>query len=242
MRADNFYLSVSLLNSLGIETRIDLPGVGEYLQEQPNTAIAYYYTQDLTGFVPYATFSTAEDLFGDERASIEASTLSRIPAWAEKVAAASNGAVDAANVEKLFRTQHDLIFRQNVTLGETITAISPGIVASAMWLLLPFSWGSVHLTSINAINAPAIDPRYFSVDFDLEVQIGLGRVAQEFWHTEPIAEFVGDNVLPEEGVLPLNATDEQWTSFISDTCEYYPLSFSVCCAAGYSRPRGGENG
>ncbi|KAI0433949.1 GMC oxidoreductase [Xylaria sp. FL1042] len=228
----------SLLNSLGIETKIDLPGVGEYLQEQPNTDLGYVDKLNPTGFAPYATFSTAQDLFGDDLSSIEASTLAQIPAWAEKVAAASShGVVAAANLEKLFRVQHDLIFKQNVTIGETLTALSQGFFVSAMWLLLPFSWGSVHLTSVDALNAPAIDPKYFFVDFDLDVQIRLGRVAQKFWHTEPVSEFVGAGVLPVDGVLPLNATDEQWSSYISDTLN--PNHHPIGTASMMSRELGG---
>ncbi|KAI0816392.1 GMC oxidoreductase [Xylaria sp. FL0064] len=228
----------SLLNSLGIETEIDLPGVGEYLQEQPNTDLGWVDKLNSTGSAPYATFSMAQDLFGDDLSSIEASTAAQIPAWAEKVAAASShGAVAAANLEKLFRVQHDLIFKQNVTIGETLTALSQGFFISAMWLLLPFSWGSVHLTSVDAINAPAIDPKYFFIDFDLDVQIRLGRVAQKFWHTEPASKFVGAGILPEDGVLPLNATDAQWAGYISDTLA--PNHHPIGTASMMSRELGG---
>ncbi|TGJ81798.1 hypothetical protein E0Z10_g6978 [Xylaria hypoxylon] len=227
----------SLLNSLGIETRVDLPGVGEYLQEQPNTVLVYSSTLNWSGSAPYATFSTAQDMFGDETSSIETSTLAQIPDWAKKVAAASNGAVEAANVEKLFRVQHDLVFRQNATLGETLTTISGGYFVSAMWLLLPFSWGSVHLTSVEAINAPAIDPKYFLVDFDLDVQIGLGRLAQKFWHTKPMGDFVDGSVSPIDGVLPLNATDKQWTSYIGDSL--MPNHHPIGTASMMSRELGG---
>ncbi|KAI0971714.1 GMC oxidoreductase [Xylaria arbuscula] len=228
----------SLLDSLGIKTEIDLPGVGEYLQEQPNSVFAYADKVDLSGTALYATFSTAQDLFGDKLSSIEASTSAQIPAWAEKVAAAASpGAVDAAKVEKLFRVQHDLIFKQNVTLGETLTAISVGGFVSALWLLLPFSWGSVHLASADAINAPAIDPKYFFVDFDLNVQIGLGRQVQKFWNTEPVSKLVSASIVPADGVLPLNATDQQWASYIGDTL--MPNHHPIGTASMMSRDLGG---
>ncbi|KAJ8120468.1 hypothetical protein O1611_g10360 [Lasiodiplodia mahajangana] len=85
-----------------------------------------------------------------------------------------------------------------------------------MWLLLPFSWGSVHLTSVDAINAPAIDPKYFLIDFDLDVQTNLGRVARKFWHTTPMSGLVDSAGLPTDDVLPLNATDAQWATYIGD--------------------------
>ncbi|KAI1109990.1 GMC oxidoreductase [Nemania sp. NC0429] len=226
-----------LLKSLGIKTKIDLPGVGEYLQEQPNTILAYGSKQEVSGSAPYATFSTAQDLFGDETAAIRASSAASIPAWARQVAAASNGAVSAANVERLFRVQHDLIFRRNVTIGETLTTATSGLFLSAMWLLLPFSWGSVHLVSADAIDSPAIDPKYFLVDFDLDVQIGLGRSAQTFWHTKPASDFAGAGVVPTDDVLPLNATDEQWTDFIGDTLS--PNHHPIGTASMMSRELGG---
>ncbi|KAI0455677.1 GMC oxidoreductase [Xylaria acuta] len=227
----------SLLNELGIETLIDLPGVGEYLQEQPNTVLVYSSTQNMSGSAPYATFPTAQDMFGDETSAINASTAAQIPDWAKKVAAASNGAVKAANVEKLLRIQHDLIFKKNVTIGESLTSISQGYLVSAMWLLLPFSWGSVHLTSVDAIDAPAIDPKYFLVDFDLDVQIGLGRLAQKYWHTKPISDLVGSGVSPTDDVLPVNATDGQWTGYISDTL--MPNHHPIGTASMMSRELGG---
>ncbi|KAI0405350.1 GMC oxidoreductase [Xylaria palmicola] len=227
----------SFLNRLGIEAIIDLPGVGEYLQEQPNTIIAYNSRRNTSGFTPYATFATAQDLFGEKTVALQASTSAQIRDWAKKVAAASNGAVKTANVERLFRTQHDLIFKKNVTIGETLTSVGDGFVGSAMWLLLPFSWGSVHLTSADAINAPAIDPKYFLVDFDLDVQIGLGRLSQRFWHTEPASGLVDDAILPTDEVVPQNATSEQWAGYIGDTV--MPNHHAIGTASMMSRELGG---
>ncbi|KAI1743581.1 GMC oxidoreductase [Xylaria scruposa] len=227
----------SLLKELGIETLIDLPGVGEYLQEQPNTVLLYSTTYNTSGSAPYATFSTAQDLFGNKTSAMKASTSAQIPDWAKKVVAASNGAVEEANVEKLLRTQHDLIFNKNVTIGESLATISGEYLVSAMWLLLPFSWGSVHLTSVDTINAPAIDPKYFLIDFDLDVQIGLGRQAQRFWHTKPVSNIVGDILLSAGDDLPLNATDEQWTKYISDTL--MPNHHPIGTASMMSRELGG---
>ncbi|KAI0200708.1 GMC oxidoreductase [Astrocystis sublimbata] len=227
----------SLLNELGIETRIDLPGVGEYLQEQPNTALIYTSTQNMSGFAPYATFSTAQDLFGNETCAIKAYNSAKIPEWARKVAAASKGAVKAENVEKLLRTQHELIFEKKVTIGESLTAFSGGALYSAVWLLLPFSWGSIHLTSADAINAPAIDPKYFLVDFDTDVQIGLGRLSQEFWCTKPASKLVASRLSPTDDVLPRNATDEQWISYIGDSL--VPNHHPIGTASMMSRELGG---
>ncbi|KAI1180055.1 GMC oxidoreductase [Nemania sp. FL0916] len=227
----------SLLKDLGIQTKIDLPGVGENLQEQPLTAVVYEAQQNITGSMPYATFATAQDVFGEETASVKASTAAQIPTWAQQVVTASRGGVKAANLERLFRLQHDLIFNQNVTIGEMLATTAPPYVVSSMWILLPFSWGSVHLTSVDAINAPAIDPRYYLVDFDLKLSIELGRICQRFWTTPPASALAGAGVLPPDGLLPPNATDAQWQAYFSE--EVSPNHHPVGTAAMMSRELGG---
>ena len=59
------------LKKLGIAVRAKLPGVGENLQDQQNIALAYNGTLNLTGYAPYATFGTAQQVYGDEIRSIE---------------------------------------------------------------------------------------------------------------------------------------------------------------------------
>jgi choline dehydrogenase len=66
------------LKGLGIETRIDLPGVGENLQDQPNVPLLYTGTLNVSGYSPYATFVTASQLFGDDFEDIAAYVLSNL--------------------------------------------------------------------------------------------------------------------------------------------------------------------
>ncbi|KAI4869417.1 putative GMC oxidoreductase [Hypoxylon rubiginosum] len=227
----------AILKRHGIETLVELHGVGEHLQDQPNTVLAYSSTINTTGTAPYATFATAQDIFGDKTAAIAATTAAKLSEWAGKVSEANHGAIDASTLEKIFRLQHDLIFKKNVTIAETLTSVSGDFLVSAFWLLLPFSRGSVHLKSAEAINDPAIDPEYLIVDFDLAVQTGLGRLSQDLWYTEPVSDLVVSNVLPGESILPRNATDEQWTAFISSTLA--PNHHPIGSASMMSRELGG---
>ncbi|KAI0165908.1 GMC oxidoreductase [Xylariaceae sp. FL1272] len=229
----------TLLRTLGIDTKIDLPTVGENLQEQPNIGLGYSSQLNVSASssAPYATFPTAYDLFGSDTSELASSTFSQLADWAYKVEEASSGRVKAENIEKLFAIQHDLIFNQNVTIGETLSVTSQGYLVSAFWLLLPFSWGSVHLTSMDAINSPAIDPKYFLIDFDLDVQIALGRISQQFWNTAPVSVINGGNILPGNDILPFNATDAQWKEYISATLN--PNHHPIGTAAMMSRDLGG---
>jgi choline dehydrogenase len=215
------------LKSLGIKPRINLPGVGENLVEQPSHFLRY------SGNLPaawsaYHTYLTAVELFGANFATVEAATQASISRWARAAVAASGpGSVKVRGVEKLLQIQHDLLFKHNVTAAEILTAIAGGgILASNYWALFPFSRGSVHLGSLEKLNEPLVDPRIFLADFDLSTMVAAGRFTERFWFSEPMktqAEMKEPD--PSEGFsLPLNATDAEWHVYLRDTGEHrYPL-------------------
>jgi choline dehydrogenase len=81
----------------------------------------------------------------------------------------------------------------------------------------------VHLGSIDEIDKPLIDPRFYLVDFDVVVMTAIGRLARKFWSSDPVRAFVTGQLMPDPEVLPPNATDSQWRGFLRDnrepTCE-----------------------
>ncbi|KAI1818794.1 GMC oxidoreductase [Poronia punctata] len=225
-----------ILEKLGIETKIDLPGVGEHLQERPNTIMAYNSTLMTKGQTSFVTFPTAKDLFGDIAPGIKSLSSARMVTWAQMIANASEGGLQATTIEKLLRIQHELIFEKHVSIGEILIGGGGNTLYGAMWLSLPFSWGSVHLRSADSIDSPVIDPRYFQADFDMYIQTSLGRLTQNFFNTDPIKGSVG-NLLGPPGILPLNATDGQWAGYIGHTLN--PNHHAIGTAAMMSRDLGG---
>ncbi|SPO06950.1 related to alcohol oxidase [Cephalotrichum gorgonifer] len=211
-----------ILKSLGIDLVVDLPGVGENLIDQTNTVQAWIANFEASS-TQFQAFVTAADLFGDDLPAVEASTRESLSSWSQAIVDASGeGALDPAAVETQLRLQHDLIFKKNVTLAEVISmgAANAGlgngdtpVFGSAYWNLLPFSRGSVHLRSADAIDDPAIDPRYNLVDFDLQASVAAGKLVRKFWASQPIAGSVSGQVVPGPDVLPEDATEEEWESF-----------------------------
>lgn len=201
-----------ILESLGVATIIDLAGVGENLQEQPNNDLLFSGALNVTGSTTYATFGTAEDIYGHNKSVIAASTNASLARYAKLVAAASHNGVNATALEKIYRIQHDLIFSKNVTISETLTYGSAGLLLSAWWSLLPFSRGSVHLGSVHQIDQPVIDPRFFLADIDLVTQIAIGKQAQVFWNTGSVGGYVLSNLTANPG------TDEEWAQYIINSC------------------------
>ena len=169
----------------------------------------------------YHTFATVADLFGSDVAAVEESTRASLSKWAQAaVDASGSDALNITAVEKLLQIQHDLLFKQNVTAAEILTIIAPGLLASNYWFLFPFGRGSVHLGSVEKINEPVYDPRFFLADFDLNATIVTGKLAQRFWLSEPMNTVVTGPLIPGPDVLPNNATDEQWEAYVRESGEF----------------------
>ncbi|KAK0702723.1 glucose oxidase [Lasiosphaeris hirsuta] len=199
-----------ILDLLGIETRVNLPGVGENLGGQ-SVHIMVLSGEMESSASAYHTYVTAADLFGDSLDKVKNATRKSLPDWARTMADVSKGALSAQALEEQFRLQYELIFQHNVSVAEVITVSAPGgILASNYYVVLPFSRGSVHLGDLDKIDRPVIDPSIFSSDFDITVTTAIGRVVQKFWLSGRIRPLVTGQLTPDVGVLPENATDAQW--------------------------------
>src|SRR6266487_4030957 len=125
----------------GIPVKIDLPAVGENLQDQPNVAFTFNTTTTFNGTIPYVTGSMA-DFFGDLPKNVN------LISWAELVSTATNNAIPISTLEGLFCIQYSLL-QQGVPQAEviisTIKDLGLGVSSSlfsAFWLLMPFPRGN----------------------------------------------------------------------------------------------------
>lgn len=205
----------SILAAHGIETKLELPGVGENLQDQTNVALFYPGRRNESGFAPYAVFANVHDLYGEgATASLAASTKAKLPDWARAVADANGGAVGAQAIERFFAIQHDLIFARNATVAEALSQVRGDVLQTTAFTQLPFSRGSVHLApgSGAVADQPLIDQKWFTVDFDLSVQLTMSRVVTSLWNVEPSNSLLGPGDLP----IPFDATDSEWEAYIAE--------------------------
>jgi choline dehydrogenase len=199
-----------ILASHGIETKINLPGVGENLVDPPNVFLATY--ADLEGLNnAFHVYLTVDQLFGSEVDAIAESMSAKIPAWARATAAESGGqTVDAAAVERVMRVQHDLLFDKKVPVVEVIVVTPPGAggLGTQYWPSFPFSRGSIHLGERD--DNPLIDPRLYFVDSDMDVMVAAGRALAKFFVSPPLSSVASAIALPPLGP---EATDEDWAAF-----------------------------
>ncbi|CAI6325390.1 unnamed protein product [Periconia digitata] len=216
-----------LLTSLGIETVIDIPGVGENLVGQTGHQFTYSGILEPAASA-YHTFLSVVDLYGKDGAdAIEKSAREKIAAWGDDAAANASG----TNYTHLLEIQCDLLFKQRIAAAEVLTIVVEGLLLSQYWILQPFSRGSVHLRSASAadINDPLITPHYLSNPFDLATVIAAGKFVRKFWQSTSIQGYVNATLSPTSDELPANATDAQWEAYLQST--FSPSTRSMGTAA-----------
>jgi hypothetical protein len=207
--------------------------------DQPNTALIYNSSTIFNGTSSHVTYGTTADF------NMTLPDNDDLPRWAEQVAAANNYAVNASSLEYLFKVQADLL--QTVPNAETIFStghslgVPPsGLLASAFWLLMPFSRGSVHISSADPLAYPIINPNYFVVGYDLQTQVAIAKWTRRFWMTDSMSCLAAE-ISPGYEVLPANATDEQYVEWIKTSCEFVLspyLEYSNQTVSSNSHPLG----
>lgn len=221
--------SCSILKNAGVDVVIDLPFVGENLQDQTTTDMSYKMknTTNLTGLAGYAAYANVEDLFGEDLDAFTNTIASSIRAYAEKTANAS-GVISPDVTEKLFNMQYDLIFKHKIPIAEII--VSPAATADLTieyWGLLPFSRGSIHINSSNASMPAHINPNYFMLDYDVQQQAVAAKMAREFTNTDPFADLITGEVLPGLSTVSRNASNAEWAEWLKTTCKSASFSPEV---------------
>ncbi|CAN8104623.1 unnamed protein product [Discula destructiva] len=206
-----------ILAKNNITTKINLPGVGEGLQDANYIPMSYSLNTNSTGLTPFAVFATIEDLFGAEETAILAkSSAASLSSWAKAVSSSLNNAISPSSLEKRFKIQHDVMFRENSTVGEILWVASDSMLIVD---LMPFSWGNVHLGSASEINVPVLDPKIHAIEFDTDILMATGRLTQKVFRTRPFSDIVLAAVSPDAEAVPVTATDDQWISYIKNSTD-----------------------
>lgn len=206
--------TIRVLNRNKIEVKLNLPGVGEGFQDQPLWVLMFESLTNITGHIPFAAFATARNIFGSNTDSIATRTRRDLASWANIVSERLTGGVSVAALETRFRIQHAALFNTTASMVEYGFFAFSNIVGISFSPTLPFSWGSVHIDAVGAVNNPAIDSNFLTLDFDVQTAIAAGKLARKIYSTKPLSDLAGSFVAPGYETLPSNATDEEWTQFL----------------------------
>ncbi|ATZ57408.1 Bcgod1 [Botrytis cinerea B05.10] len=220
----------SILNEHNISVVVDLPTVGENLQDQTNTGLAYNSSGNtsFSGAGTLVAYPSAAQVFGSEVQNISAHVLQSLPSYAEQVSAASGNITKATDLLEFFKVQHDLIFSTThpVPMAEILIIPSATSFSSEYWALLPFARGSIHITSSVAGEPAAINPNYYMFDWDITSQISTAKFIRSVFETSPFSSFVGSETKPGLNTVSANATEAEWFDWVKTAyrSNFHPVS------------------
>ncbi|KAF8154919.1 glucose oxidase [Crassisporium funariophilum] len=230
----------NVLNPLGITTRIDLKSVGKNLQEQPMSSLgARGNGFNLGGRGPSnaIAFPNIYEIMGTKANATVAKIRSSIATWA---ASQAESGLSAAALAQIFQVQANLIINNNAPVAELFYDTGyPDTLGILLWNLLPFSRGTVKLTSSDPFTYPQIKVNYFSVDVDLDIQTAGARLSRKILTTAPLSSLSTGESIPG-GAVPDNAergTDAAWKSWIKQN--YVSVAHPVGTASMMKRSLGG---
>ncbi|KAG6829537.1 hypothetical protein H0H92_004274 [Tricholoma furcatifolium] len=190
--------NATLLSSLGIESVVDLPGVGENLVEQTLVAMQWQLNGSLpTPGAPFlVNVETMNTTLGANVSTFE-SLLNTPPV----------GLNDAQwnMYKRLYAEDAPWIehFLRLVTPANSSSVLNWDVVN-----LHPLSRGSAHIVSANGTEYPSIQLNFFQNPIDLYITAAAAQRAQQIVSTHPIADFVVGPNSPAAGVTSIDDLSE----------------------------------
>lgn len=213
-----------ILKKFDIPVKVNISTVGENLQDQTNNGLSYDGRESWFGSPTFSVLPSVDHIYGDNVSSIASSVNASLAGYAKAVANFSNGAVLEANVQAAFQLQYDLVFKHRVPYAEIVFLPIAHSFMSEYWALLPFSRGSVHMASSDPSHPPSINPNYFMFEQDLNSQADVARYIRKMFNASPLSSLVGDELAPGLDLLPEDAPESRYTSWVKSTCKYFLLT------------------
>lgn len=208
-----------ILKKFDIPVKVNISTVGENLQDQTNNELSYDGRESWVGSPTFAVLPSVDHIYGDNVSSIASFVNSSLADYAKAVSNFSNGAVLEANVQAAFQLQYDLVFKDRVPYAEIVFIPIAHSFMSEYWPLLPFSRGSVHMASSDPSHPPSINPNYFMFEQDLNSQADVARYIRKIFSASPLRSLVGDELAPGLDILPEDAPESKYTSWVKSTCK-----------------------
>jgi choline dehydrogenase-like flavoprotein len=239
----------TILAAAGIKQLIDLPGVGENLQDHIRIQTSYQVKENYTSFdiLRYNTTYATEQLqlWIDGKYSIYDYTGSAYTfmTWKQAIGndstlralakAAVGSSKHPADTKKLEWMSDHTIPQLEVIMSDGYTGVKgypangttlfgKGFFSLLAAVVHPFSRGTVHINASDPLGKPIIDPNYLSNDYDLQAAIAATKKCRQIALTPPLRD-VWDSEY-EPGLDNVN-TDAEWKDFVLNTTLtiYHPV-------------------
>ncbi|KAK1491838.1 GMC oxidoreductase [Colletotrichum tamarilloi] len=229
--------SANVLKQHGIKTVVDLPTVGENLQDQMNNGLSFdMKNMSIDGTLTTVAYPSVAHVF-DNADEVAAQIKEALPAYAAKVASVNGNVTRASDLLEFFQLQWSLIFESQIPIAEVLVNAGSGSWSSEYWGLLPFARGSVHIGG-NSTSRAVINPNYFMLDWDLLEQVEIAKYIRKLYSNAPFSTYTGTETRPGTDVVAADADDVAgWESYIKGN--YRSNFHPVGTAAMMPREKGG---
>ncbi|CAL1709883.1 unnamed protein product [Somion occarium] len=240
------------LSKVGVKSVVDLPGVGENMQEHifvTQSFVVNKGVETLDALLHNQSFFDEQALLFQQRPAqgalgYGATGISMvglptfIPSWRKLLASARS------QLSKKSRTigqekQQDLQLALLASRGSSVVEVlSEGVhgtvdeadptksyVSFLTLLQQPFSRGSTHINSADPTTYPTIDPNYFDIDFDLKVLTSIAQWVRSTWtKTKAFGSIIASESFPGPEVQ----TQAQWESWVKATFQSQGHTTGTC--------------
>ncbi|KAI0258904.1 GMC oxidoreductase [Gloeopeniophorella convolvens] len=236
----------AVLQKAGVQVLVDLPGVGQHLQDHLSTQLVYKTSSDTAASIHDGSLKTVPgnsptfmSFVNSATAYVNLTTLlgssaSSFQSDVANAAANSSGLLGdgqdptvISGYQAIYNISQQLLTSPlghiEILLSLTGTPnAGDQSVAIQVALQRPFSQGSLWITTNNTFDYPVIDPKYLTHDADRTLLRAGVKFARQIAQTQPLAQALTGEVVPGPNVN----TDDQWDGWVAQTAgtEYHPSS------------------
>ncbi|CAD6911302.1 unnamed protein product [Tilletia controversa] len=232
--------NATVLSKLRVPLKVNLLGVGANLQEQTNGVLGIP-----NGTIPYGgvgpgnvvAFGSVAQLMPNNVTAVRQAIESKYTTWARD-AVVAGAAVNSAGLIAQWKLAVSALFDYNVGATEFLftTGFPTNDYGIELWPLLPFSRGYVHAVSADAFSNATVNPRYFSVPFDMDLQVASSRAARRILQGDAFKNISsgpenkpGFKVVPDDSVN--HGSYATWQAWISKNFGSVAHPIATCSLA-----------
>lgn len=224
-----------VLQSVGIDVQVELPGVGQNLQDHISSSVTWATSDDTMGsmykdggtsdidmsFINSATaYVNLTALMGADAANtLKDSASSGLDDYLNNIPSDSDAV--KAGYKAMSSVVTDNFYGSDLGMVEVLLGLSgDGSVTIQVAQQHPLSVGRLYITSGSAFDPPTIDPGYLTNSADVEIMRAGIKFVREIGATEPMSTHLGTEYTPGGDVTSDDDIDNYVRSSIGT--EYHP--------------------
>ncbi|KAG7098258.1 hypothetical protein E1B28_000220 [Marasmius oreades] len=225
-----------ILSDANVPVQLELPGVGQHLQDHPSTLVVYKSDKDtfaksrqsglntpqFNSFVNSAiAYVNASFLFNGDAATLQQQVQSQFST--NLIPSTSPEVLEGAKA--IYDVRAKTILPSEVGQIELLLGLMfEGTISIGVALQQPLSQGRLYIRSSSVFDYPVIDPSYLSHPADTTILRQGIKVARMLSKVSPFSDSLGDEISPGPGVVTDDDIDKWLAGPAQISTEYHPSS------------------